>query len=82
MFRGPVAQSSFAVSARSESPRSSASPATGCPRDHGHPKNTRLASAMAMVCHQDVPMSHVPTLEVCSHCAQDFPLDSPIDPIL
>lgn len=76
MFQGPVPQSSCAVSAGRESPRSTASP-----RDHGHPKHALLAPAMAIVCPQDAPISHVPTLEVCSHSAQAILPDSPIDPI-
>lgn len=76
MFQGPVPQSSCAVRAGRESPRSTASP-----RDHGHPKRTLLAPAMATVCPQDAPISHVPTLEVCSHSAQAILPDSPIDPI-
>lgn len=69
------------LSMQTVSPGSSASPATACPWDPGHPKHTHLAPVMATVCPQDGPVSHVPSLEVCSHSAQAIHPDSPIDPI-
>lgn len=72
MFWGPVLQSSSAVSADSESPRSSVSPATGCPWDHSHHKHIHLASAMAIVCPQNAPKSCMPTWELYSHTPKPF----------
>lgn len=61
ILKGIVPWRSCYVSAGSEFPSQSASPAMGCPQDHCLPKHTHLPQFIPRA-----PISHVPTLDVCS----------------